>query len=232
VSSENPNFLSPIFFDTLMNISVIYCPQPDEQEDISAACEYATHILNIINERYPERTTAPLAWNCACHKLELDSLQFITQVQRSEVTDCSNLSPSLCILLISCSADGSVHSTARKLARTLKNAQSPITHAKSSIDLIPSTENSINRPNNQIAIALLGHARCENSAQQMKDTIFNSGRKLYKSIQHSIRMGRKDFESNCFSWYLSEDRLELQVELEGPDAPGGFNEWVVKILDS
>jgi len=228
VSSEKP----PVFFTILMNISVIYCPQPDEQEDISAACEYATHILNIIKERYPERATAPLAWNCAIHQLKLDSLQFITQLQRSVVTDCSNSSPSLCILLISCSADGSVHSTARKLARTLKNAQSPTTYAKSSLDLIPAINNSIDRPNNQLAIALLGHARCENSAQQMKDTIFNSGRKLYKIIQHSIRRGKQGFESNCFSWYLSEDMLELQVELEGPDAPGGFNEWVVKILDS
>ncbi len=70
-----------------------------------------------------------------------------------------------------------------------------------------------------VAVALLGHARCENSAQQMKDTIFNGGRKFGKQMQEY-------FKDSQFP-----DRLEIQAELDGPEMSGGFDEWVQQSIN-
>jgi hypothetical protein len=61
----------------------------------------------------------------------------------------------------------------------------------------------------------------------MKDTIFNNGRKFLQSV-----LGIAD---TCSSVVVAET-IEIQVELEGPDTPGGFDDWlnsnIIKPSDS
>ena len=58
----------------------------------------------------------------------------------------------------------------------------------------------------------------------MKDTIFNYGRKFHKCIEQLQSVSSSNSTANTRS---VRERLEVQVELEGPDVPGGFDEWVV-----
>ena len=74
------------------------------------------------------------------------------------------------VFLISCSADGSVHRNVRKIMRK-----------------IPKDVNAKPNDNKQYyyAITALGHARCENSANQMADTIFSTARRFDKVMSSS-----------------------------------------------
>jgi len=188
-----------------MGITVFYSPQPDEQSDSSAAYEYAKRTSDLLTKEH--------GWNIDIHRLCVDSLNSIIAcdevVTHEEKDNTSTISPTCTFIILSCSADGSVDRVIRKILRNLKNCN------KSQDEGSPSSP----KPNNEsIAIALLGHARCDNSANQMKDTIFNYGRKFHKCIE----VATTSSEINV------TERLEVQVELEGPDEPGGFDEWVNK----
>lgn len=100
----------------------------------------------------------------------------------------------------------------RKIVRNLRNSTD-------------NTATSENKP--KVAIALLGHARCENSANQMKDTIFGNGRKFLKAVVGLLNVAASDNSKDGLS---SVESLEVQVELEGPDSPGGFDEWIKRIV--
>lgn len=189
-------------------LHIFFAPQPDEKVDSSAAYEYA------------KRASDLLLSNNAIHdkpsivdRLSTESLSFMRNESHEVDTtnnDLASLNSSTksILILISCSADGSVDRIVRKLIRSMKNSSNS---TSKSVD-----ESSLIEPKRNVAIALLGHARCDNSANQMKDTIFNHGRKFHKSVElqsdgTKISMGKL---------------LEVQVELEGPDTPGGFDEWV------
>lgn len=168
------------------DITVFYAPQPDDQSDeASAAFEYAKRVSDLLSKKD----------EVVIHRLSADSLERPScgSTTAGESNKASTPSPTTCFtfVLLSCSADGSVDRAVRKITRNLMN-QSPTSSVA--------------------AVALLGHARCENSANQMKDTIFHHGRKFHKCLnnkdKHSVKL------------------LEVQVELEGPDQPGGFDEWV------
>jgi len=103
------------------------------------------------------------------------------------------------IFIISCAADGSVDRLVRKAIRKLKE---PI-KSNGKVDF---------------AIALLGHARCENSAGQMSDTIFGTGRRFEKSLM----------TNNIFRTLSCVSRLETQVELRSPDEE--FDPWMKNII--
>jgi hypothetical protein len=184
-----------------MDIVVLYSPQPDEQSESSAAYEYAKRTSHLLSKQHGSR-------NIGIHRLSVDSLNSLSDEATPEGSKTSNsTSPSCTFIIVSCSADGSVNRIVRKILRNLKNQ-------KQTEDEVPPSS-STPQINGNIAIALLGHARCDNSANQMKDTIFNHGRKFHKCLEvaNSSRLNVKD-------------RLEVQVELEGPDASGGFDEWV------
>ena len=51
----------------------------------------------------------------------------------------------------------------------------------------------------------------------MKDTIFNYGRKFHQIVL--------EIADTCSSAVVTET-IEIQVELEGPDTPGGFDDWL------
>lgn len=173
-----------------MKIQVFYSPQPDEDPKSSAAYEYSHRILSLIPSQI------------SINRLDIDSIGTM------EAASCNG--PCFNIIIISCSADGSVDRVVRKLVRKMKSSEiigsSDATDKNEEIPTIPAR--------NFVALALLGHARCENSAQQMKDTIYNTGRKFGKQIQES------------FLEFQFSDILEVQAELDGPDMAGGFDEWL------
>lgn len=175
-----------------MRVRVVYSPQPDERPEASAAQAYAERIKEFCGEGL---TTI--------ERLELESLGFLSSPATTpKATTTGEDLPELCILILSCSADGSVDRVVRKLTRSLKSS-GPASHKDG-----PATANG--RPT-RFGVALLGHARCETSAAQMEDTVFGTGRKFHAALR-----SRSAF---------SGDRLEIQAELEGPEAPGGFDEW-------
>jgi len=196
-----------------MNVLVLYSPLPDEQPEASAAYEYSKRLSNIFHQNGDGEET--LCKEISIHRLSMDSLNF-TKSEDYEASQFLRV-----FIILSCSADGSVDRIVRKLVRSLKNDAKTEKMPESSLEDQSISPKTMGR----IAIVLLGHARCDNSAQQMNDTIFNIGRKLYQCLLQKLNSSKTD--SGEKNWHL-EDRLETQVELEGPDTPDGFDEWVKK----
>ena len=189
-----------------MKAKVVYAPQPDEPPETSAAHEYAQRVPSLVGDSADTSDSSDGATSNAnaivVERLTLESLDFLTKGNGGddEQTNAQH------IFIISCSADGSADRIVRKLIRSLKNGTSSgVTSASQRL---------------KVAIALLGHAQCENSANQMKDTIFGNGRKFCKAVKGLLEAVGDANANDLFS------SLEVQVELEGPDAAGGFDEWV------
>ena len=193
---------------------VIYSPQPDEPCQSSAAFEYAKRVSSLVvadGASSSHAADAGVAGDVnnssliVAERLTLQSLDFLAEGNKE---DDEQHCPTY-IFIVSCAADGSVDRIVRKLIRNLKSSTC--------------TEKSMltsggGRP--KVAIALLGHARCENSANQMKDTIFANGRRLRKGVVGVLGAG---VDINVGDAVPS---LEVQVELEPPEVAGGFDEWI------
>ena len=190
-----------------MKTKVVYAPQPDEPIESSAAYEYAQRIDSLICADDSSSSDHGNSNAIVVERLTMESLDFLTKGNGGGEKQTYGGH----IFIISCSADGSVDRLVRKLIRSLKSNNT--CSAGSSTDTC--------RP--KVAIALLGHARCENSANQMKDTIFSHGRKFCKAIRNILEVNDNTNANIVCS-------TEVQVELEGPDAPGGFGEWVKQII--
>ena len=190
-----------------MKTKVVYAPQADEPQESSAAHEYAQRISSLVEDSADSSNASDDVSSNAnaivVERLTLESLDFLMKGDGGE--DEETIAQH--IFIISCAADGSVDRIVRKLIRSLKN----------------STSGGISTQRPKVAIALLGHARCENSANQMKDTIFGSGRKFCRAVKSLLEVDGDKNANDSFS------TLEVQVELEGPDAAGGFDDWVRKL---
>ena len=191
-----------------MKTKVIYSPQPDEPQESSAAYEYAKRISDMLGGDGLTSIRSSAETDCdgeanaiVVERLSLESVNVLT------CPDCTQ-----CIFIISCSADGSVDRIVRKIVRNLRNS---------------TDDNAASENKPKVAIALLGHARCENSANQMKDTIFGNGRKFLKAVVGLLKAAAPENSKDELS---SVESLEVQVELEGPDSPGGFDEWIKRIV--
>ena len=191
-----------------MKTKVIYSPQPDEPQESSAAYEYAKRISDMFGGDGLTSIRSSAETDCdgeasaiVVERLSLESVNVLT------CPDCTQ-----CIFIISCSADGSVDRIVRKIVRNLRNS---------------TDDNAASENKPKVAIALLGHARCENSANQKKDTIFGNGRKFLKAVVGLLNAAACDNSKDELS---SVESLEVQVELEGPDSPGGFDEWIKRIV--
>lgn len=114
------------------------------------------------------------------------------------------------VFLISCTADGSVNRSVRQVTKKLKKYSTQSTTTGS--ETTRTTNNSAATTTNYVG--LLGHARCDNSAKQMADTIFGTGRRFPKALAHCYDVGRQ--------------QLETQVELVGPEQD--FDPWVKSIM--
>lgn len=206
-----------------MKISIFYSPQPDENPDVSAAHEYAKRISDVIAQDNSEKEL--VGNDIGIDRLSMDSLKFMNENTAEETapnTTEETAPPQYIFIILSCSADGSTDRIVRKLTRSMNSKPSKTEEIQTSHQVASSAFSK-----GRIAIALLGHARCENSAQQMKDTIFSNGRKFHQRLFQNI-MDASQTKSGVSYWDV-EDILEAQVELEGPDAPGGFDEWVTNI---
>lgn len=192
------------------SLKVFYSPQPDENPETSAAYEYSKRALDLLNQD-----------STSIDRLSLDSLDFLSEEKTETAADTieetiSSSSPpcTFILIIISCGADGSVDRNVRKLLRSMKTKTKAAAEKYESKQENKNLQSSLSSESAMVvAIALLGHARCDNSANQMKDTIFNYGRRFHKNMEILST-------SSVFS------KLEVQVELEGPDEPGGFDEWV------
>jgi len=157
-------------------------------------------------------------------------------------------------MLLSCTADGSVNRSVRKILRALskeKKSPPPATAAATARgagttiyttatadDLQPQQQAIVvdqTHKTHTITITgcgLLGHARCDNSAKQMAETIFQSGRKFEKQVSaygggsHASTTTTSTTTNHIPSRILP--RLETQVELIGPEVE--FDPWLATIL--
>ena len=181
----------------MSSFRLFYSPQPDEPPESSAAYEYAKRASDALVDKH-------------------HNVQKMERLSTDNALDSSaeqQESAASTIILISCSADGSVDREVRKLIRALKKSLEEAEETKDG----ESADGAV--PANVVAVALLGHARCENSANQMNDAIYNHGRKFDRCIAQ-------------MRGYRKKQRLEVQVELEGPDAPGGFDDWLNEIASA
>jgi len=154
-------------------------------------------------------------------------------------------------MLLSCTADGSVNRSVRKILRALskeKKSPPPATAAATARgagttiyttatadDLQPQQQAIVvdqTHKTHTITITgcgLLGHARCDNSAKQMAETIFQSGRKFEKQVS-AYGGGSQTTTTTTTNHMLPRilPRLETQVELIGPEVE--FDPWLATIL--
>jgi hypothetical protein len=176
-------------------LCVWYAPLPEERNpNESASRAFADRII--------AQSNSTAKWTCdvVIKILDLEIIKTaMTTIMTQAATD--EQTPTLHFFVVSCDADGSVHKAVRKISRELSKK---------------GTEISATETHQYYAVVLLGHARCENSAQQMKDTIFTAGRKFDKVLDGSFGARLRD-------------RVEVQAELEGPDE--SFDPWVKAALD-
>ena len=128
----------------------------------------------------------------------------------------STATGSLTLFLISCAADGSVDRSVRKIMRKLKAADAT---SKSTADAAATATSRC-----RYAVAAIGHARCENSANQMADTIFGTGRRFDKALAGSGLF----VDNNGGTSSIGVSILETQAELCGPETE--FDPWLELLL--
>lgn len=186
-------------------VSIIYAPSPDESisdQEECAAFQYANRAKEalLVSPSFEENHIS--SWNVAISCIEESSFENILSCQESENPSDENETSSpkaLVLLILSCSADGSIHRSLRKATKRLgkQDNRSHIIH---------------------LGVVLLGHARCDNSAKQMKQTIFGSGRRIEKTLLTT----RND------AFVSIQERLETQVELVGPEEE--FDPWWSSVI--
>jgi hypothetical protein len=128
------------------------------------------------------------------------------------------------LFIVSCAADGSVHRSVRKFARSLANVKLDFDN-----DAI-SSSSSFAGCCNWFTLALLGHARCDNSAKQMADTIYSAGRRLEKALLQTTTtcLSSSSLSSPSSSTTTTIGRrCETQVELEAPEVK--FDPWIMAL---
>ncbi|CAJ1950628.1 unnamed protein product [Cylindrotheca closterium] len=193
-----------------LHVSIIYAPSPDEpivsadQEEDCAAYQYASRAKEFLLT-----ATVDKAVNVTISRIQESSFEDASTCQDPNILDVDNPKKMLLVLLMSCSADGSIHRLLRKATKRLTQQDS--NDGSSSSRIIQSVP---------LAVVLLGHARCDNSAKQMKDTIFGSGRRIEKAL---LNTNNSPFAS------IQQDRLETQVELVGPEVD--FDPWWSLVIE-
>ena len=187
---------------------VFYAPLPDEKLPAvnSAAYEFSQRACGLLRET---TTNDPVIHGPISDEME-DGVSymmgFLGQPFHLEFEN------TLCVLIISCDADGSVHKNVRKFTEELSEYADDNRGNYIRLDI---TEG------NQLVVILLGHAVCSNSAMQTESEIYRHGRKLAYFLlegdnnRDDSNYRDKVLQSNIFN--KSEGLLlEIQVELEDP----------------
>ena len=180
----------------MLIVNILYSPPPDGDDASSTYTDRAVEYLNSINKEVSLGYVGPLQVN------DDDGAELPWYIEQNKTTIGDNRY--ITIFLISCSADGSVNRNVRKIMRKIPKE----------------IESKSNDKQQNYAIAALGHARCENSANQMADTIFATARRFDKVIS----------SSGLFSSASEWKRLETQVELYGPEVD--FDPWLKSLIPS
>jgi hypothetical protein len=97
--------------------TIFYSPQPDEQPDSSAAYEYAKRASDLISQHQQRQQTV------AIHRLSLDSFGMIGKRAAAAPLEDEEKAASCTIIIVSCSADGSVDRIVRKIIRNMKSRE-------------------------------------------------------------------------------------------------------------
>ena len=174
------------------NIQIVFASLPEERDvENSAAKEFAL--------RAAEQFKASAGKDDVelHHLADWNKDEFLTSSSGAEKANSKQI-----VFLISCGPDGSVHRSVRKTTKWIKEQEGKIQDETQSIPITA-------------AVALLGHAVCKTSAEQMEDEIYSSGRRLAKAIQR-ITNQPKSLDAP----YL----LETQIELEPPEEK--FDGWI------
>jgi hypothetical protein len=181
-----------------IHIHIRYAPLQDERNvATSAALEFSKRAARIFENTTTTTTSSSAKVN----------VSFIGDGDGDLPTTDSANDPSvlrLTVFLISCAADGSIHREVRKLTKAVKEEE----------------ESSSSSSDNEFyAVALLGHAVCDNSAKQMADAVFGAGRRLIRALQK-----KKSTGGECCPVFA----VETQVELDAPEE--AFDGWVEGLM--
>mmetsp|Transcript_13501 Transcript_13501/g.37959 ORF Transcript_13501/g.37959 Transcript_13501/m.37959 type:complete len:211 (+) Transcript_13501:391-1023(+) len=188
-----------------VTVRVVFAPLPEEERDVerSAAKEFALRTA----QHFTGTTTTDDGNRCATelvHLADWDKETFMESMAKRaspEIDDNdATATTTVVVFLVSCGPDGSVHRQVRKITKWFREQQQQTTSGSSATIAI---------------VALLGHAVCKTSAEQMADEVFSSGRRLAKSIRGLVP------ESSTITPRFV---LETQVELEPPEEK--FDPWV------
>ena len=196
-------------------VCIFHAPPPDGED---ASATFAERATEIIKETAAGETVEVDVRTLTAPKEEQEAFTFWKVRNGDDGTGykqkctATNNAKKLAMFLISCSADGSVERSVRKIMRKLSKKQEDDDNNEDDM----STKA-------YYAVALLGHARCENSANQMSDTIFGTGRRFEKALESS-----SEFSSSSSTAGPCTSRLETQVELRGPEEE--FDPWVKDLL--
>ena len=183
-----------------MLVNILYATPPDGDD---ASLTYATIASDLCTGQ--DGVTLGYVGQLAVNDDDGADLPWCIEADNSHTPE--NVHQALTVFLVSCTADGSVNRNVRKIMRKLpKGGAAEVNCAR------------------HYAIAALGHARCENSAMQMADTIFGTARRLDKSIAGS---GFFDIGPAAPPSLI---RLETQVELCGPEKE--FDPWFKSLMNS
>ncbi len=182
------------------NVQIVFASLPEERDvENSAAKEFALRAA----EQFQAATDGDASCDVEIHHLaDWKKDEFFASSSGSE----KNINKQI-VFLISCGPDGSVHRSVRKTTKWIKEQEGKIQVGTGSDEKqsIPVTA----------GIALLGHAVCKTSAEQMEDEVYSSGRRLAKAIQRI-----SDQPKSSDPPYL----LETQIELESPEEK--FDGWI------
>lgn len=192
----------------MLYVHILYSPLPEEKTgDDSpqpASLDYSQRAARLLGENANKSSSVTVV---SVEPLPAD----VKQIETLDRNNQDEREKIFFLFVISCAADGSVHRSVRRFARSL-----PKKKVESNVVLSSRCT---------AALVLLGHARCDNSAKQMEETVYGAGRRLEKAL----------LQSNLFSSsssFARDDaplkRCETQVELEGPEDK--FDEWVSNML--
>ncbi len=193
------------------NIQIVFAPLPEERDvERSAAKEFALRAA----ERFRDESSGDGSSTVAIHHLAEWKKDELSSVPVAPEKDNNNVKNSTVVFLISCGPDGSVHRSVRKTTKWIKEQE-----ARTKLE---NSEN-VSSASTTAVVALLGHAVCKTSAEQMEDEVYSSGRRLAKSLQRIVSPPQTSSLAPLFL-------LETQIELEPPEEK--FDGWVTSCVDA
>lgn len=218
-------------------VQIVFAPLPEEERDVerSAAKEFAARTVEQFRAEIAA-TTGDGDRNTDVkihHMADWDKEQFVASMtspsslnnSSDDEKDVIGVENTVVIFLISCGPDGSVHRSVRKTTKWLKEQQKIKSEeeSKEQEDCVTPTNNTTTTTTT--IVALLGHAVCKTSAEQMADEVYSSGRRFVKSIQSIVPQSSSTTTAPKFV-------VETQIELEAPEEKfdGWMQSWVVELI--